>query len=237
MTNIIACSELRYRTGGARDSVQDTSDRARAHRARFARARYRACQPRQRPPRHGGAPRPASEAVSAALWSVLEAVSIPPAASGLGFNVARRPVRSEARYFRAVRRARNGRDWRPLALRSRLAAGGDTGIRLHPNMATYYRAHIGDLRTALTESGSRMEAAEIVRKLIDRIELCPVVRKGRSTLSVSLYGRLAGILAMATKAKAPLDESDAPMKVTKLVAGAGSGLCDICNAQGLEPMT
>jgi len=40
-----------------------------------------------------------------------------------------------------------------------------------------------------------------------------------SALSVSLYGRLAGILAMATKAEAPLDESDAPMKVTKLVAG------------------
>jgi DNA invertase Pin-like site-specific DNA recombinase len=105
-------------------------------------------------------------------------------------------------------------------LRSRLAASEDTGIRLHPNMAGYYRAQIADLRTALTDSGCRMEAAEIVRKLIDRIELKPVVRNGRKTLSVSLYGRLAGILAMATKAKAPLDESDAAMKVTKLVAGA-----------------
>ena len=106
-------------------------------------------------------------------------------------------------------------------MRSRLAASEDTGIRLHPNMAGYYRAQIADLRTALTESGRRMEAAEIVRKLIDRIELSPVVRQGRKTLSVSLYGRLAGILAMATKAKAPLDESDASMKVTKLVAGVG----------------
>ena len=90
-------------------------------------------------------------------------------------------------------------------------------------MASIFRqdgAEAGDLRTALTESGRRMEAAEIVRKLIDRIELKPVVRNGKKTLSVSLYGRLAGILAMATKAKAPLDESDAAMKVTKLVAGA-----------------
>ena len=78
-----------------------------------------------------------------------------------------------------------------------------------------------DLRAALTEAGGRMQAAEIVRKLVDRIELSPVVRSGRKTLSVSLYGRLAGILAMATKAKAPLDESDASMKVTKLVAGIG----------------
>jgi hypothetical protein len=72
---------------------------------------------------------------------------------------------------------------------------------------------------------------------VDRIELSPVVKNGRKTLSIGLYGRLAGILAMATKAKAPLDESDTPMKVTKLVAGAGSGLCDIFNAQGLEAIT
>ena len=107
------------------------------------------------------------------------------------------------------------------ALRSRLATSEDTGIRLHPNMAGYYRAQIADLRMALMESGRRMEAAEIVRKLIDRIELKPVIHNGRNTLSVSLYGRLAGILAMATKAKAPLDESDASVKVTKLVAGVG----------------
>jgi site-specific DNA recombinase len=107
------------------------------------------------------------------------------------------------------------------ALRSRLAASENAGVRLHPNMAEYYRTQIADLRAALTEDGRQRQAAEIVRKLIDRIELSPVVRSGRKTLSVSLYGRLAGILGMATKAKAPLDESDAPIRVTKLVAGVG----------------
>ena len=111
------------------------------------------------------------------------------------------------------------------ALRGRLAASEDTEIRLHPNMAGYYRTQIADLRTALTEAGRHMQAAEILRKLVDRIELSPVVRNGRKTLSVSLYGRLAGILAMATKAKAPLDESDAPVRVTKLVAGARNQRC------------
>jgi len=43
-----------------------------------------------------------------------------------------------------------------------------------------------------------------------------------------------GVPAAATKAKAPLDESDGSMKVTKLVAGAGSVLCDLFNAQGTE---
>jgi hypothetical protein len=45
------------------------------------------------------------------------------------------------------------------------------------------------------------------------------------------------ILAMATKTKTSLDESGVPVQVAKLVAGAGSELCDIFNAQGLEPMT
>jgi site-specific DNA recombinase len=38
------------------------------------------------------------------------------------------------------------------ALRGRIAASEDTSIRLHPNMAGYYRAQIADLRTALTEA-------------------------------------------------------------------------------------
>jgi site-specific DNA recombinase len=102
----------------------------------------------------------------------------------------------------------------------RLTASEDTGLRLHPNMASYYRAQIADLRTALSDIGRNKQAAEIIRRLVDRIELTPVIRNGKKTLTVSLYGRLAGILAMATKAKAPLDESDAPVRVTKLVAGA-----------------
>ena len=68
-------------------------------------------------------------------------------------------------------------------------------------MAQYYRAQVADLRAALTEDGRQREVEEIVRKLVERIELSPVVRNGRKTLSVSLYGRLAGILAMATKQK------------------------------------
>jgi site-specific DNA recombinase len=106
------------------------------------------------------------------------------------------------------------------ALRTRLASSEDLSVRFHPNMAEYYRAQVAGLRPALSEDGRQRQAAEIIRKLVDRIELSPVIRSGRKTLSVSLYGRLAGILAMATKAKAPLDESDASVMVTKLVAGA-----------------
>jgi len=73
------------------------------------------------------------------------------------------------------------------ALRGRLATREDSGVRLHPNMAGYYRAQIADLRTALTESGRRMEAAEIVRELIDRIELSPSsTREGKPCRSASM---------------------------------------------------
>ena len=112
------------------------------------------------------------------------------------------------------------------ALRHRLTSSEDSSVRLHPNMAEYYRMQVAGLRAALTENGQQREAAEIVRQLVDRIELSPVSRSGKKSLSVSLYGQLAGILAMATKAKAPLDESDASVVVTKLVAGIG-----------FEPMT
>ena len=51
------------------------------------------------------------------------------------------------------------------ALRGRLAASEYTSIRLHPNMAGYYRAQIADLRTALSDTGRNKQAAEIVRKM------------------------------------------------------------------------
>ena len=124
----------------------------------------------------------------------------------------------------AVREKMTELEARRDALRHLLASGEDLNVRVHPNMAEYYRTQVADLRTALSKDGRRREAAEIVRKLVDRIELSPVVRNGRKSLSVSLYGRLAGILAMATKAKAPLDESDASITVTKLVAGVRFGL-------------
>jgi hypothetical protein len=78
----------------------------------------------------------------------------------------------------------------------------------------------GDINELHIGLKGTMGAARFIHR-VDRIELSPVVRSGRKTLSVSLYGRLAGILAMATKAKAPLDESDASVLVTKLVAAVG----------------
>jgi DNA invertase Pin-like site-specific DNA recombinase len=96
----------------------------------------------------------------------------------------------------------------------------DNKVRIHPNMAGYYRSKIADLRSAVAGDDPSREAVEIVRALIDRIVLAPAKTEGKAHLSVALEGDIAGILALATKAKTPLDESGA-FEVTKLVAGTG----------------
>jgi site-specific DNA recombinase len=78
------------------------------------------------------------------------------------------------------------------ALRHRLGSGEDQSVRFHPNMAEYYRTQVAGLRAALSEDGRRREAAEIVRRLVDRIELSPVMRSGRKPCrSASMAGLLA----------------------------------------------
>jgi hypothetical protein len=69
MTKIIACSELRYNTLTELEALFRTLQIELGRTAPGSRERHRACQPRQRPPRHGGAPGPASEAVSAGAGS------------------------------------------------------------------------------------------------------------------------------------------------------------------------
>jgi site-specific DNA recombinase len=88
-------------------------------------------------------------------------------------------------------------------------------------MAGRYRERVANLRTALTDEKRRAEAAEIMRTLIDKIELAPVLQDGRKSLSITLHGDLAGILGLAAKAKGPLGASDPMAECTKLVAGGG----------------
>ena len=112
---------------------------------------------------------------------------------------------------------------------ARLAEGNDEPIRLHPNMAAYYRAQVMNLREALYDGDRGAQAAALIRRLIDRIVLTPVDHEGRKTLSVDLHGHLAGILAMARNAKKPLaarvtGASGSVAESVKLVAGARNTL-------------
>ncbi len=71
---------------------------------------------------------------------------------------------------------------------------------LHPNMAGVYQRKIQDLHAALNSEDSKVEAAEILRTLIDAIVLTPE----DDELTIYLKGDLAGILNLAQNKEKPL---------------------------------
>ncbi len=104
----------------------------------------------------------------------------------------------------------------------------------HPSMAGRYRERVASLRDALNKPDQRARSAEILRKLIDAIILTPVTENGQEIPEIEIRGHIAGVLELATKSKKPLGESDLPM-CTKVVAGAGFGLCALFVVGGLRP--
>lgn len=76
----------------------------------------------------------------------------------------------------------------------------DSAIKpvFHPAMASRFYQSVKDLRNALEQDGSRDEAAQRLRALVEKIVLTP---KGseKHGLSIDLYGDLAGILNMTTQ--------------------------------------
>ncbi len=97
----------------------------------------------------------------------------------------------------------------------------DMPVLLHPNLAGYYREQIERLREALSDETMRGRAVEVVRSLIDRIELKPVGEEGKQVPSISLQGRLAGILALAADTQNPSFRDGFDDESMKLVAGVG----------------
>jgi site-specific DNA recombinase len=67
--------------------------------------------------------------------------------------------------------------------------------RLHPNIAALYREKVASLHEALNAEGTRTEAAEHIRGLIEEIRLVP--EKG--TLRIELFGQLAALLNLANQ--------------------------------------
>jgi site-specific DNA recombinase len=72
-------------------------------------------------------------------------------------------------------------------------------IRVHPRLADVYAEKVQQLEEALNEPSIREEAAEVLRSLIDRVELRP---RGRGQgLDALLYGDLVEILGFCGKDK------------------------------------
>ena len=99
-------------------------------------------------------------------------------------------------------------------------------VLIHPNMGHRYAVEVNNLIASLNDEEHRIESAELLRKLIEKIVLTP--NPDKSNLVIDLHGDLAGILHLAqgqkpqTKRKtpAPHDKSrESEVSQAKMVAG------------------
>jgi site-specific DNA recombinase len=103
-------------------------------------------------------------------------------------------------------------------------AAGPAKLRIHPNLPALYRRKVELLQEALSEPTTQVEAGEIIRSLIDRIELTPA----DDTLAIKLYGDLAQIIAFS---ETSADKQKGP------VSGKAGPLLSVVAGRGFEPLT
>ena len=108
---------------------------------------------------------------------------------------------------------------RQQELEHKLETATEEPVLIHPNMGKVYRRQVDSLATSLNSDGSRAEAADILRGLIERIVVTPDLLTG--TPQISLEGNLAGILSLCQTTKSAALVSQADVQQIKLVAGVG----------------
>ena len=79
------------------------------------------------------------------------------------------------------------------ALEANLEAAPPPAPILHPNLAELYRRKVEELHTSLNHENCRTEAAEILRDLIERIEIA----RGENGIEVSLTGAIVNMVKLA----------------------------------------
>ncbi len=105
------------------------------------------------------------------------------------------------------------------ALLARLAAADEPPPLLHPSMADLYRAKVENLASALQREDTRLEGAEMLRRLVDSIVLIP----DEGQLRIELRGNLAAMLTAAQQTKRSPETGDLDVPI-QLVAGARNPL-------------
>jgi hypothetical protein len=84
----------------------------------------------------------------------------------------------------------------PCELDSELEASQHTGqVELHPNLADLYRRKVIEPRNILNDETTRTQAVDIIRALIDHVEIIPSKKRGQC--EVVVVGPLAQFLAFA----------------------------------------
>ena len=101
--------------------------------------------------------------------------------------------------------------------RAIISTHDETAIEVHPNIAELYRKKVMELQTLLSDEASRPQAMEIIRSMIDRIEVTAGQERGKA--EVILVGALAQILTFTQQNKtAASNGSDGRVL---MVAGVG----------------
>jgi site-specific DNA recombinase len=104
-------------------------------------------------------------------------------------------------------------------LEHKLSTATEDPVLIHPNMGNIYRKKVETLVATLNGEGTRAEAADILRGLIDRITVTPDLETGEPV--ISLEGNLAGILGLSQTTKNAARISPDDVQQVKLVAGVG----------------
>ena len=117
-------------------------------------------------------------------------------------------VRDELRSLEARKRDLNG---------TLSASAEDGSVEVHPNIGGLYAKKVGELPALLTDDATRTQAMDIIRSLIDRVEVTAGVERGKP--NVVLIGALAAILALTQNNNAALISENGGRIL--LVAGEG----------------
>ena len=105
---------------------------------------------------------------------------------------------------------------RQRQLKAKLKEPSKLEPRLHPRLASLYRQKVADLHAALSDPDSKAEAAEILRGLIERID----VRSVAGGHVVELIGDIVKLVSLPTGGEFPASLKSS----VKVVAGARNHL-------------
>jgi site-specific DNA recombinase len=119
-------------------------------------------------------------------------------------------------FVRQVSR-RNSVNWSSIrpGLESEIDGAPAAAPRLHPNLAELYRKKVANLQDALADSGTQMEALEILRGLIERVN----VGTDKNASEIELVGEIANMVRLSAGSESLGNE---PYRSSlKVVAGVG----------------
>ncbi|MDP0930222.1 recombinase family protein [Paracoccus onubensis] len=125
---------------------------------------------------------------------------------------------TDGMYHPSMKEKMTALEARKFELAEKLANADEPPPLLHPNMATLYAQRIAELSANLQQEGSRAQAAEILRSLIEQVTLVPE----NGELAIVLRGDLGAILRFTAGRKDPDFLSEAEALDNLLAQSSGS---------------